>query len=266
MATNYDKAREELDEILAGMLTDKKKNQSDKRLIAIKNRENDPNYQLIKKNKILSDEANKKRSNSSRESLAKPEVKEKMKRSRQRLENDPLYKKRMEKVYNDPIRLEKCIKGGQTQSREVSTPCGIFPSRLAASKFYKISPHTMGGWIKKNKPHLFYYTDTGPGIEPQPIIKYKPKKYIRKVKTPDGIFDNIHDAAIFYNVHPDTIKYRIKTDPNNYIRLDNKPKKSKVMTPDGLFENIDQAAIFYKKSTKTIRVWMKNSPTKYFYE
>lgn len=119
------------------------------------------------------------------------------------------YKEKMKKVYQDPDRLKKVIEGGRTQSKAVITPDGEFAALNDAAIFYNIAPNSMRGRIKSN-PHIYYYKAIGPK---DPIVKIKKEqpKYIRKVYTPDGIFDNLKDAAAFYNVHTDTIKYRCRT-------------------------------------------------------
>lgn len=125
------------------------------------------------------------------------------------------YQEKMEKVYNDPNWRKKVKAGGRTQCKSFTTPDGVFEALADAAKHHDITPQSMRE-RSKTQPHLYYYTDIGPGKE---IIKPKPKKkkYIRKVYTPDGVFDNLKDASIFYKVHPDTIKYRIKTH-DNYSR------------------------------------------------
>ena len=164
----------------------------------------------------------------------------------------------MAEVYADPVRKQKCRDGGRTQIRAVTTPAGQFDSRTAAAKHYGITPAAMGNRIKDIYHYLeFYYTDIGP-IKP----KEKPKamriaqKYIRKVKTPLGIFENLRDAATAHDVHPDTIKYRMRSEPTKYKWLDDKPGPRKVKTPDGIFNSVTETADFYKVTAKTIRHWI----------
>jgi len=174
------------------------------------------------------------------------------------------YKEKMSKVYADPTRKQKCIEGGRSQAKRMTTPDGEFESSTDAAKHYGITPQAIRQRTKL-EPHLYYYTEKGPGVPPAPKEKKKADKYIRKVKTPLGIFDNIADAGKAHSCHPDSIKYRMKSNPNEYQWLDDKPLPKKVVTPDGIFSNMEETAKFYKKTTKTIRVWMEQKPTEFYF-
>ena len=214
------KALEELQAYLAGR-TEKTNRQNDKHILAIARRSNnetwlqnitesakarelDPEYQRIRREKILSPEANAKRSVSSKRSLNDPEVKARHKASSAKTRATKEYQDKMAKVYADPVRRQKCRDSGRTQIKAVTTPAGQFESRTDAAKHYGITAQAMGNKIKDINHYLeFYYTDIGP-VKP----KEKPKamriaqKYIRRVKTPMGIFENLKDAATAHDIHP----------------------------------------------------------------
>lgn len=222
----------------------------------------DPEWQARMKEVGQDPVANANRSKASKELWDKKG--EQLKAKMAKAKKSKAYKETMAKVYADPTRKQKCIEGGRTQAKSMTTPAGVFASSTDAAKHYGITPQAMRQRTKL-EPHLFYYTEVGPGLPPPPKEKKKPEKYIRKVQTPLGIFDNITDAAKKHKCHPDSIKYRIKTNPDEYKWLDDRPAPKQVSTPDGVFENMDAAAKHYKKTTKTIRVWMEQKPKEFYF-
>lgn len=223
---------------------------------------NNPEWQARMKELGQDPIANASRSKASKELWDKKGTK--IKANMAKAKESESYKETMAKVYADPKRKQKCIEGGRTQAKSITTPAGVFESSTDAAKHYGIGPQAMRARTKL-EPHLYYYTETGPGKKPKAKAKNAPEKYIRQVKTPLGTFDNISDAAKKHNCHTDTIKYRIKTNPAEYSWLADKPTPKEVSTPDGVFNNIEEAARNYGKTTKTIRTWMTQKPKEYYF-
>jgi hypothetical protein len=225
---------------------------------------NNPNWQKRMKELGQDPKANASRSKASQD-LWKDEKKRKtILKKREKTRKTSEYKEKMAKVYADPKRKQKCIEGGRTRAKSITTPAGVFEASTDAAKHYGIGPQAMRARTKL-EPHLYYYTENGPGKKPKPKAKKTLEKYIRQVNTPLGTFDNISDAAKKHNCHSDTIKYRIKNNPAEYSWLADKPSPKQVSTPDGVFENLEDASKHYSKTTKTIRAWMTQKPTEFYY-
>jgi hypothetical protein len=257
-----DDIQKKIREELAALHNSKVAKQSDARLAGNEARINNPDF--IAKMKALgkNEEANKARSKASKELWQdKDKVDQILEKRKATIESDE-YQDKKKKIYSDPERLKKVIAGGRTQAKSFTTPEGVFDASTDAAKHYGLTPRTMRQRAKL-KPHLYYYTEDGPGKPLPPKPKPVKEKYVRRVETPDGVFDNIRDAGNHYNVHPDTIKYRIR-NVDGYRWLDDKFPKKQVMTPNGVFESLDVAAAHYDKTPKTITRWMKSRPTEFY--
>ena len=111
------------------------------------------------------------------------------------------------------------VKGGASNTRngsarKIVTPAGEFPSIKAAAEFYSVSRSIMNNWIIKARCDDFKF-DSGP--------KYKVNTYNfrrQKIRTPNGIFASVKEAAVSHNVTSEGIRYRVKKGWDQYEYID----------------------------------------------
>ena len=93
------------------------------------------------------------------------------------------------------------------------------------------------------------------------------KAHSRAVITPDGKFNNLAEAAKFYNLTSEGIRHRIKTKSSEWYYVDTGPteEKYKIITSEGKFKSI---AEFYRYCVKNnlYDACNKKDSTKWFYK
>jgi len=195
MATNYEQARQELDAILAGLMTEKNMKQNDKLIIsnnaAAKLRSQDPIWlekQRQRNLEVTSRPEWREKTASRNRELAKNKewIKwraEQMKayanseegkaqRSEQQKKNWENNYESMAKALKDRYedgKLSKkiseslknsaaCKANGKRNKKPMMTPDGPFPSRVEAAAFYKKDKSVMNGRMKKYPDQYYYIT------------------------------------------------------------------------------------------------------------
>jgi hypothetical protein len=123
-------------------------------------------------------------------------------------------------------KMRKKLLGRESgRSRQVQTPAGVFNKLKDAAEHYGVAPESIKNYISGQnvkewfKPQLEAKGVTFDGLKPLGFSwlgDAKNELGAKRVKTPDGIFDDIKLAAKFYNVGPNTIRYRIKSQPEKY--------------------------------------------------
>ncbi len=151
-------------------------------------------------------------------------------------------------------------------SKPVMTPEGEFPSRRAAAAHFGVRSRVMYNWIRVKKPDDFFYVSEKI-LAPQHI-----HIGMRSVQTPDGTFESIQAAAIFYEVTPFTIKSWIKHKSDagfSYFESGKRngflPGSKSVMTPSGIFPSLISAARHYDVQSSTIKRWVLDELRNDFY-
>lgn len=111
------------------------------------------------------------------------------------------------------------VKGGASNkrngsARKIVTPAGEFSSIKAAAEFYSVSRGIMNNWIIKARCDDFKFA-SGP--------KYKVNTYNfrrQKIRTPNGIFASVKEAAVSHNITGEGIRYRVKKGWDQYEYID----------------------------------------------
>jgi hypothetical protein len=124
-------------------------------------------------------------------------------------------------------KMRQKLLGRETgRSRKVQTPAGIFEKLKDAAIYYDVTPESIKNYIdQKNvkewfKPKLVEKGVNFDGLKPlgfKWLGDQKEELGAKKVQTPDGIFENVKAASIFYNLTTAAVRHRIKTQPNKYF-------------------------------------------------
>ena len=119
-----------------------------------------------------------------------------------------------------PIRKrQQRVKGGASNTENVSarkivTPAGEFPSKKSAADYYSVSVSTIDYWIIKSRCDDFKFA-----LPPKYKANTKNLKR-QRIRTPNGIFASIKDAAVSYDVQRYVITYRVKKGWDQYEYID----------------------------------------------
>ena len=204
MATDYDKARTELDEILAGLMTEKNMKKSDKKLIAnhatgISRRNTSEWDNLVSKSVITK-----------KQTGVYDKWQDKMDAWRNTDEG---------KEFRKQLAIRTGIRASISNSKCVITPDGEFVSLTQAAKFYNITLGSMESRMKYH-PDLYYYKDLGPG-QPRTIYKfmteYGPVK--NKVDAHKMAKEHNNQSAIDINSSQYWFATMCKLFPKKYYKL-----------------------------------------------
>jgi len=127
-------------------------------------------------------------------------------------------------------KMRKKLLGKETgRSRKVQTPAGVFEKLKDAADYYGVAIGSIKNFIKGQtvkewfKPQLEAKGVSFDGLKPLGFSwlgDMKEELGAKRVKTPDGIFENVKAAGEFYQVGPATIRYRIKAQPENYSYIE----------------------------------------------
>jgi hypothetical protein len=123
-------------------------------------------------------------------------------------------------------KMRQKLLGKETgRSRQVQTPVGVFDKLKDAADYYGVATGSIKNFIKGQnvkdwfKPQLEEKGVIFDGLKPLGFAwlgDMKNELGAKQVQTPDGIFANVTEAGKFYNVGPNTIRHRIKAQPENY--------------------------------------------------
>jgi len=121
---------------------------------------------------------------------------------------------------------EKLIGKETGRSRRVLTPAGEFQKLKEAADYYEVATGSIKNFIKGQnvKDWLkFRLEEKGvkfDGLKPlgfKWLGDQKEELGAKKVQTPDGIFENVKAASIFYNITTAAVRHRIKAQPDKYF-------------------------------------------------
>jgi hypothetical protein len=187
----------------------------------VKNYINGPDYVHPKGmlGKIRSEESKKKASEKLKGQVKPLEGNKKI--SEQRLGKKPKHES-IEKM------RQKLLGRETGRSRQVQTPSGVFNKLKDAADHYGVSTGSIKNFIAGQnvkewfKPHLeskgVMFNDLKP-LGFSWLGDVQKELGAKKVQTPDGIFDNVVLASIFYKITPTAIRFRIKAQPNKYFYI-----------------------------------------------
>lgn len=126
-------------------------------------------------------------------------------------------------------KMRKTNTGKETgRSRKVKTPAGVFDKLKDAAEYYGVATGSIKNYIKGQqvkewfKPQLEAKGVKFNGLVPigfEWLGDMKQELGAKKIQTPDGIFENAEEAAIFYNISSAAIRHRIKSQPDKYKKL-----------------------------------------------
>lgn len=237
---------------------------TDRRIQALNELHSDPQWQQKQKDNGKNQEINARRKASLRKKFDDPEFRQHLRDSQALAKNREDNVKRRKEYWSKEENKERNRRNGKTQSKPVITPDGEFLSRKDASDFYGISTVNFLQRIKKY-PDLYYYVEDGP--KERPVREKKQETRIRRLQTPLGVFEHIKLAAEALKIHTDTIKYRMKSQPNEYYWLDAPMKEQRILvTPKGEFKSKKEAAEHYGIAGKNFSLKMERYPEEFYWK
>jgi hypothetical protein len=111
--------------------------------------------------------------------------------------------------------------------RQVQTPAGTFNSLFEAAEYYEVSTSSIKNFIKGQnvkdwfKPKLVAKGITFDRLKPLGFAwlgDFDNQLKAKRIQTPDAIFENASEAAIYYKITPAAIRERIKVRKDwNYL-------------------------------------------------
>jgi hypothetical protein len=123
-------------------------------------------------------------------------------------------------------KMRQKLLGRETgRSRQVQTPAGVFDKLKDAADYYGVATGSIKNFIKGQnvkewfKPQLEEKGVKFNGLKPIGFAwlgDVKNELGAKKIQTPDGVFNDIKEAAVFYTVGPAAIRHRIKAQPEKY--------------------------------------------------
>lgn len=126
-------------------------------------------------------------------------------------------------------KMRKALTGRESgRSRKVKTPAGIFDKLKDAAAYYEVAPGSIKNFINGVnvkewfKPHLESKGIKFKGLKPlgfEWMGNIEKELGAKKIQTPDGIFNNAKEAGKFYNITPEAIRHRIKSQPDRYKKI-----------------------------------------------
>lgn len=126
-------------------------------------------------------------------------------------------------------KMRKKLLGRETgRSRQVLTPAGEFNKLKEAADYYEVSTGSIKNFIAGRnvkewfKPHLESKGVKFDGLRPLGFSwlgDMQEELGAKKVQTPNGIFDNVNEAAKFYQITSAAIRHRIKIQPDKYYYI-----------------------------------------------
>jgi hypothetical protein len=190
--------------------------------IGMKTYVEDPNYVNPRGmlNKTRSEESRKKASDSLKGHIKPLEGNKKISQSR---------KGRKPKEESIKKMKEKLLGRETDRSRKVQTPAGIFEKLRDAADYYEVAPGSIKNFINgQNVKEWFkpYLESKGVKFDCLKPLGFnwlgdaKKELGAKRIQTPDGIFNNAKEAAEYYKITTAAIRYRIKSQPDKYKKLD----------------------------------------------